>query len=101
VHAGRPATGPGRQAALRALIGAYWVLMARVCCARVGEIKPGLDRRRSGRPRQAADLLGDPIWKAAARVRAVRTPEAPANKPKGADDHPPAGRDEGRTAHWR
>src|SRR5215472_10644269 len=71
--------GPGRQAALRALIGAYG--SDGTCVLRqVGEIN--LAWIAGERARQAADLLGDPVWQAAAAYGRAHA-RSSANKPKG------------------
>ena len=70
---------PSRQAALRALIGAYG--SDGTCALRqIGEIN--LAWIAGERARQAAELLGDPIWKAAAAYGRAHA-RSSANKPKG------------------
>ena len=78
VHAaGRDETA--RQAALQVLIGAYG--SDGTCALRqIGEIN--LAWIAGERARQAADLLGDPIWKAAAAFGRAHA-RGSANKPKG------------------
>ena len=70
---------PSRQAALRTLVGAYG--SDGTCALRqIGEIN--LAWIAGERARQAADLLGDPIWKAAAAYGRAHARNS-ANKPKG------------------
>lgn len=78
VHAAA-SDGPDRQAALRILVGAYG--SDGTCALRqIGETN--LAWIAGERARQAADLLGDPIWKAAAAFGRAHA-RSSTNKPKG------------------